>query len=174
MTKMPLLRPIHIPTKGQKWYKRIWTWFASSRKWELAEDYFFKFKDLILVVEKGFVFDGASIPRIFWSVLSPVGLLLIPGLFHDKGYKDGFIWQIIDGEKVKWQEGAGRSFWDHLFLDIGKAVNGVLFADYIAWAALKVGGFLAWRAYRNIDFSTPIPDANKLPPVEERGDVPHD
>jgi hypothetical protein len=36
-----------------------------------------------IILPADFELDGASIPRIFWGILSPVGLLLIPGLIHD-------------------------------------------------------------------------------------------
>ena len=40
-----------------------------------------------IVIPEGFVFDGASVPRLLWGLLSPTGLLLIGGLVHDFGYR---------------------------------------------------------------------------------------
>ena len=36
----------------------------------------------------GFISDGASIPVIFWSLLSPFGPWFHPALFHDWGYSE--------------------------------------------------------------------------------------
>ena len=141
---MPVLKPIPIPTKGVGIFTRIWRWFTWVRKWEVVEDFIFQFKDLIFLIPKGFIFDGASIPRIFWAFLSPTGLLLIPGLIHDYAYRHDFLWVLCPGQ-TKYREGAGKDFWDKLFMEIGEAVNGVHFANWVAWVALKVGGWTAWR-----------------------------
>ena len=67
---------------------RLLVWIFEVRKWELMENWYFTLNDDVqIVINKGFVFDGASIPRPLWAFLSPVGLLLIPGLIHDYGYK---------------------------------------------------------------------------------------
>ena len=167
-SQMPILRPIPIPTKGKPWYGRLWAWLSVTRQWEVMEDYAFDWKGITLLILKGFIFDGASIPRIFWAVLSPTGLLLIPGLFHDHGYRFDFLWQLLpDGTLIKFHNGAGRSFWDRLFHDMGEVVNGVHFANSVAWGALKVGGWMAWAKHRNHEYPS-----DKLPPMDERGETP--
>jgi len=169
--KMPCLRPIPIMTKGHPWYKRVFRWFASTRKWEVVEDFPFLFKGVWLLIPKGFVFDGASIPRAFWSFLSPTGLLLIPGLFHDYGYAFDKLWVLVNGKPKVWKDKPGKPFWDKLFLEIGKEVNGVMFADYIAWIAVKVGGFASWANHRDAP-GVGMETSDKLPPIEDRGCTP--
>ena len=44
----------------------------------------FKYGDI--VVPAGFESTGASIPRVFWSIMSPVGSYFYSSLFHDLGY----------------------------------------------------------------------------------------
>ena len=158
-TEMPILRPLPIPTKGVNFIKRAWRWFTIIRKWEVVEPYHFLFRGVQLLIPKGFVFDGASIPRPFWAVLSPTGLLLIPGLFHDFGYRYDYL---LVGEDKKWNEGAGKGFWDKLFREMGEEVNGVHFANWVAWAALGVGGWAAWFNKRK------VPDP--VPPLRDRGE----
>ena len=148
MLNMPILRPLPIPTKQLGSLARIWKWFASTRQWEVWEDYEFEFDNQRLVIPKGFVFDGASVPRLFWSFLAPTGLLLIPGLFHDYAYRYNYL-LMRDGEKLaKYHEGAGKSFWDTMFRLVGQQVNGVHFANLIAWGALACGGWVAWLSKR--------------------------
>ena len=161
--EMPILRPLPIPTKGVNAFKRAWRWFTVIRKWEVVEDYFFWFKGHHFFIPKGFVFDGASIPRVFWSVLSPTGLLLIPGLFHDYGYRWNYLWEMLPDGPAKYMPGAGKGFWDKLFLQIGEQVNGVHFANGVAWLALKVGGWGAWYSKRKAPVGCPA--------FEDRGEV---
>ena len=85
---MPILQPIPIPTKNRCFFARILVWLVESRKWKLVKKYRYKMRDgTVLVIPKGFEFDGASIPRPLWPLLSPTGLFLIPSLFHDYAYK---------------------------------------------------------------------------------------
>jgi len=168
---MPILRPLPICTKGLPWYQRWWIWAESTRKWEVVEDWAFDWKDGVkLLIKAGFIFDGASIPRIFWGILSKTGLLLIPSIFHDHAYQYNFLWQIMpDGTITKWRDKAGKAFWDRMFMDVGDYVNGSHFVNAIAWTALKVGGWVAWHGDR--DDSQP---SDKLPPKSERGETPVD
>jgi hypothetical protein len=51
--------------------------------WVLLEDYAFDW----IVVPAGFIFDGASVPRFFWRVVTPHSPLVIrAALGHDYGY----------------------------------------------------------------------------------------
>ena len=143
--KMPALRPIPIKTKGLPFFDAYCTWRRSRRKWTLVEDW-----DYILVDEegektiripKGFTFDGASIPRPFWSFLSPVGLLLIPALLHDYGYEHNELLQVKpNGQVEPYRAGAGKDFWDELFKREANRVNGMFVVNAIAWLAVSLFG----------------------------------
>ena len=145
---MPILRPIPIPTKGVNAFKRAWRWFTTIRKWEVVEDYYFWFNGCHLFIPRGFIFDGASIPRVFWSILSPTGLLLIPGLFHDYGYRYDYLWEMLPEGPKKYMPAAGKAYWDKMFLQIGEEVNEVHFANGVAWLALKLCGWVSWYSKR--------------------------
>ena len=115
------------------------------RKWRLLENWIWKFdEDEYIVIPKGFEFDGPSIPRIFWFILSPVGLLLIPGLVHDYGYRFDCLWQIKDGKLTDELKNKDRDYWDLLFKEVGEKVNGLSLVDWIAWKGLVFGGKGAW------------------------------
>lgn len=149
---MPVLQPIPINTKGLSFLRGIWRWMKSKRSWLLMED--FIYRDMI--VPKGYIFDGASVPRILWSVLSPVGLLLIPSLFHDFIYDNGFYLRIVqedwEGEKenssLYVEVVCTRAEADRIFYDLAYEVNGVHFADLIAYVGVRVGGWLPWSRNR--------------------------
>ena len=74
-----------------------------------------------VLIPKGFVFDGASIPRLLWFFLSPTGLLLIPGLIHDFGYRYDYIWVVgEDGRICKQDQAMGQDYWDEVFYSVGE------------------------------------------------------
>ena len=150
---MPKLTPIPIPTKRRPFLMRILVWFFEVRKWELSQNWSFQLEDgPEIVLPKGFRFDGASIPRPFWAILSPTGLLLIPGLLHDYGYKYDQLWtKGANNEILEFKKGKGKSYWDGLFLEVGKQVNGFAAIDRIAWFGVKIGGGGAWKKHRTMN-----------------------
>jgi hypothetical protein len=147
---MPKLLPLPIPTaKYEKWLPKILTWIFSIRKWKLTEDWRYKLNDRDeILIPKGFTFDGASIPRPLWSILSPVGLLLIPGLIHDYGYRYNQLWKINDGEVMPFPKKPDREYWDALFLKVSLKINGLVLINILAWIALTLGGWYTWRKRR--------------------------
>ena len=158
---MPLLRPIPIPTKKVKGLMRVLVWLFEVRRWSLGEvwsrDLHDGTRNVTFVFHKGFKFDGASIPRIFWFLLSPVGLLLIPGLVHDYAYKYNQLWEIDDGVVKPYFKGGGKSRWDRLFLAAGEQINGLHILNAIAWSAVVIGGRGAWKQRRGEGAEAPIP-----------------
>ncbi len=150
---MPQMRPISIPSKGQRnSLDRISAWMFEVRQWELTEDWSFKLPNdgPTVMLHKGFVFDGASIPRPLWGLLSPTGLLLIPGLVHDYAYRYEFLWQLNEDDTVsKYKIAEGRECWDTLFFEIGKEVNGLTFIDKLAYYAVSKFGDSPWENNRD-------------------------
>lgn len=157
---MPTLKPVPIPTKNQKTpiHKLVASIFE-VRKWELVENWHYKLNEKVeLVIPKGFRFDGASIPRPFWALLSPIGLLLIPGLLHDYAYKYDQIWEVgSDGCPVAYKKGAGKDYWDQLFKDVGNEVNGVFLVNAIARFAVAIGGSGTWSKHREAGLDPTVP-----------------
>lgn len=147
---MPKLRPIPIPTANCPRGLRILVWFFEVRRWTLAANWTYKLKDgTTIILPADFDFDGASIPRPFWGILNPTGLLLIPGLIHDYGYKYDQLWKLgNNGEVTAYRKGEGKPFWDKLFLDVGKEVNGFKLINTFAWLAVALGGNGAWNGHR--------------------------
>lgn len=157
--EMPVLRPVAIPTKSQPLWVRIWRWITWVRRWSLVNDWHYEMVDpeskegdrrLHVIIPKEFRFDGASIPRPLWGLLSPIGLLLVPGLLHDYAYRYDYLWvqDQTTGEIYRFREGAGQKYWDKLFREVGTDVNGMAIIDMLAWAALAAFGSFAWKKNR--------------------------
>ena len=152
--EMPTLVPLAIPTKDQpSCIHKLVAFVTKVRRWKLAENWKYNLNDQItIIIPKGFEFDGASIPRLFWAFLSPVGLLLIPGLIHDFGYKHDQIWKINeDGSIDEYRKGAGKKYWDNLFQEVGDSVNNVLVVNLIAKFAVAIGGKSTWNEHRELN-----------------------
>lgn len=58
---------------------------------ELTENLVYELdKNRIFVVPKGFKTDFASIPRIFWAIIAPLGKHTLPAVLHDFLYTEGY------------------------------------------------------------------------------------
>jgi hypothetical protein len=144
--EMPHMKPITIETKSKGFFGGIWMWIATSRKWEITSDFLFTVDNTNYVIPKGFVFDGASVPKYFRSWLSPMGVLLVGGLVHDYAYKYETL--RLSGNKPKALSKKNQKWCDQLFRDINIDVNGFKVINYIAYYALRLGGWLAWNGHR--------------------------
>jgi len=142
--EMPCMKPISIPTKGKGFWGGVWTWIMVTRTWEITKDWRYELNSVKYVIPKGMIFDGASVPKFFRSWLSPMGVLLIGGLVHDYGYKYG---ALLKGNK-KSAEVHNQKELDQIFRDINIDVNGFRVLNYVAYYALRLGGFVAWRSHR--------------------------
>ena len=143
----PHMKPIRIATKGKGFWGAIKLWILGTRHWEIAEDFHYSLNGENFVIPKGFKFDGASIPKFLASFLSPVGVLLIGGLIHDYGYK----YETLLLEDGKSTIGVRTQKWmDETFRDINIEVNGFYFLNYLAYWALRLGGFVAWNKHRKV------------------------
>ena len=56
------------------------------------------------------------------------------------------------------KKGAGKSYWDRLFLEVGKQVNGFALIDRIAWLGILIGGGGTWRKHRATDENPQKPE----------------
>ena len=145
---MPVIRPIPLRTRGRAWWRRVKAWLWDARVWEVWEDYIYTRPDgKQLMIPAGFRTDFASSPRLFWLLgMDPVGILLVPSLIHDWGYRHDFY---LDGNGKRIHTGLGKSFHDQLLRDICREVNGMLMPGVLSWLALDIGGGFAWRECRS-------------------------
>lgn len=148
--EMPKLRPIPIATKDESYVVRIWRWLTWIREWEVLEDWHYRLNDdTTILIPRRYVFDGASIPRPLWGLLSPVGLLLVPALLHDYAYEHNELISVSDQRgRAPYRRGARRGVWDRLFLRIAIDVNGFALIDVVAYVFVWAFGGRAWRKHR--------------------------
>jgi len=150
---MPVLRPIAIETKGLPFWKQVWVLLTCVRKWQLVGNWYFKMPDgTLVVIPDGFVLDLASTPKFLWGILDPSGVLMIPGIVHDFAYRFDYLWAMNDdGVLYKWNEGAGKAYWDKQFLEIDLKVNGLRLTGYLSWLGVFLGGKPSWNENRKLN-----------------------
>lgn len=145
---MPSTTFVPLKTKGQPFFTAVNN-ALRGRRIVVDKDWRFNFKGETFLIPKGFDFDGASVPRIFWTIQSPIDVLYIPGIIHDFAYKYNHLIAVNeDGEQFIYKKNAGRKYWDKLFREIGIEVNGLKWLHYFAWLTLYCFGFMAWNAHR--------------------------
>lgn len=143
--EMPHMQPIRIPTAGKGFWSAIWMWFVGVRTWRITKDFEFTLKGDKYVIPAGFEFDGASVPKFLASWLSPVGVLLLGGLIHDYAYKYS---TLLKKNKKDTMGTLSQKQADIIFRDINIEQNGIHFLNYLAYWALRLGGFVAWNGHR--------------------------
>ena len=141
----PHMKPLRIATKGKGFWSAIWLWIMTVRQWEIAKDFHYELNGKKYIIPAGFQFDGASIPKFLASFLSPVGVLLIGGLVHDYAYKYSALKPSNDKDPILLLD---QKKADEIFRDINIEVNGFYFLNYLAYYALRLGGFVAWNGHR--------------------------
>ncbi len=149
---MPKFEPVRIPTKGASLWVRI-RYAFKRRLWKLVEDYSLEITlpngdKAFAFVPAPFIMDGASVPRIFWIILDPVGLLLLGALFHDFGYRYSCL--IILKPNGPTLIHVSRTEMDEIFRQIVCEVNSMKILACIAKFAVRIGGWSTWRKARKV------------------------
>jgi hypothetical protein len=158
--EMPKLQPTPIETKLKSGFAQYRAWM-SNRKWVVIENYEYTLNTgEVAVIPEGFRFDGTSIPRIMQGFLSPVGILLIPALLHDFGYRYDYLWikGSTPGEVKKAYQGNGQVHWDQLIKDTALEVNGIRAVAKSTHFVLTLAGGPAWRKNRRANEADIIPN----------------
>ena len=143
-TKMPKVMPLPVKKRGER------------RRWLLLEDWECTLlgKDYTYIIPAGFVFDGASIPRLFWNILSPTGYLFMAGLVHDFVYKYAFLFTYstleLDGERGRvYREVYTQKEADYKFESLAHEIClGAWFFTKTALISLRACGWMTWNGYR--------------------------
>jgi hypothetical protein len=116
----------------------------NEKGWVLHEDCTYKTKngDEITAL-KGFETDLASIPRVFWTLLSADELSLAAPVFHDLLYRSG---GVLSDNQIK---PTGKKFVrkdvDNLFLEIMEIAEIPKWKRLVAYRAVRTFASFAWK-----------------------------
>ncbi len=115
-------------------------------KYRLAATYVLDYKGVTFKIRKGMIHDGASVPRLAWTIsgLRPDGLLRAAALIHDALYQN--LGELPEGWALP-----ARSFTrkeaDRAFYDIMRAAGLSRYRSWIAYRAVRIGGWVSWRKH---------------------------
>lgn len=138
---------------------------VDTRTWRLEQPLVYEIGDEnsghVVEVHKLFETDGASVPRIFWSILPTWGRYSRAAVVHDYLYNE-----LRPGTEPH-PEAPTRQRADAIFLE-AMAVCGVGFLTrWIMWAAVRVFGFLALQAARATAWTGHKPMPTEVAPRPE-------
>lgn len=91
----------------------------------------------LLVIEKGFLWDKSSMPKILHWLFAPTGKFEVAALIHDKIYKDlkdKYSRRFTDQEMYKWSIALqGTKKWSFRNFDNSFRYVGVRLIGWLAW-----------------------------------------
>lgn len=86
-----------------------------------------------IVVPAGFVWDGGSVPRLFWNLVDPWGSASKAYLLHD--------WLYATQER-------SRLVSDAILMEAMEVLNVALWKRKAIYLGVRMGGWLAWGQHR--------------------------
>lgn len=156
-------------TKGKNAWERFCIVCTVPPRFKIVHDWVVELSDgTIIIIPKGFITDGASIPRVFWSIISPTGPLFLASILHDFAYQHGYLLTLDidrmfeDGRNILFYKThiknfknyapiyvlQSQRFFDAMLRDVTIDLTDVKFQSNAAYYALGLAGFIAWNRYR--------------------------
>ena len=132
---MMLKQPINLP--------------IGRNKYRLEEQYQLNFDGYSrIVVPKGFVYDGASVPTGFYWILKRDGLCRAAALIHDFIYKHKGMncVQTLNRKRNFVYKEVDRKFADDLFYDLLLLAGVKKWKAKTAYRAVRMFGWYSWNA----------------------------
>ena len=161
--EMPKLQPFAIKTQQFSFYSKLWRMLFRRRQWLLIEDWHYVLPNKrVIVIPKGFIFDGSSYPAIVWLFYSPTGLLLIPVILHDFCFQYNYLWAKKDDTIFKFKEGNGFFKWSALIRNVGIERNELILIDYFTWFICITFGWINWLEFQHKNKLALFPEGMKI------------
>ena len=97
----PKYKRVPYNLKGLSWWQQLIVVLQTPPRLEFFEDWIITLENgLMIIIPKGFITDGASIPSWLWWLISPFGPLLEGASLHDFGYQHGYLLSPFDPSQV--------------------------------------------------------------------------
>jgi len=117
---------------------------GATKNYEVVEDYTYQAGTYSITVPKGFVYDRASIPRVFWVLIDKDSLSNVAPLFHDLLYRNG---GVLPTNQVSPYRKFSRKETDDLFLELMTKCGVNKWRREAAYQAVRRGAELAWKGH---------------------------
>ena len=122
-------------------------YFPDRKLWVLQDDYFDTTAKVI--INQGFKYDGASIPRFLWVVIDPIELSEAAPLVHDYLYRNAGL-EVLTWRDEHYASGLRYSpkiYADKLFDDIMRKWKVESWKRVAAYEGVKQFAGFAWREH---------------------------
>lgn len=160
--EMPILQPFAIKTQRYSLITKLWQLLFRKRQWQIVEDWYYQLPNKrVIIIPKGFVFDGSSYPAIVWWFFSPTGLLLIPVILHEFCFTYNYLWMKQNDHVFKFKKGNGFFKWSALIRNVGIERNELLLIDYIMWVICICFGWVNWFVFKRKKAKEIVPTSLK-------------
>jgi len=145
----PVIQRLEIDYGDAGAFKRFWMYLTTSNKFQFREDWYITLPNgQQVMIPKGFIYDGASIPFFLRPIATSFGPLNRAGGIHDFGYRNGYL---LDWEGNKIYENKGQKFFDDLFREVAAVTTHLKGLAVSAWMAVRGFGKIAWKKHRATD-----------------------
>lgn len=109
----------------------FWDGEAKKIRYRLLQTYLMHIEPIVnLAIPEGYVTDFATVPRIFWSIVPPIGRHNPAALVHDYMYDNKL---------------GTRLLADNIFLKIMLAYRVPKITAYVMYYAVRIGGRKWWK-----------------------------
>ena len=116
---------------------------GATADYEVVEDYTYQGNGYQITAWKGFTYDRASIPRIFWVIIDKDSLSNVAPLFHDLLYRHG---GVLPQDRVSPYRSFTRDQTDNLFKELMGRCGVDTIRQELAYQAVHQFAGPAWRA----------------------------
>jgi hypothetical protein len=149
-------RSIHFPTltpiidiKPYTIWGHIKKFLTDRRRFLVEHDYYLWIAEIkmFIYIPKGFIYDGASVPKFFYSIFSPTGMLFFGSGPHDEGYRYKGLYLMNEFGKMYFVPFSKREL-DKIFGHLCEMESGLVIAPYVAQFMLTLFGFTGWLSAR--------------------------
>jgi hypothetical protein len=161
----PVLSPLHFKSKTKSVWYDLFEWRMSMRHWIIREDWIFycDYLKCWIKIPKGFIFDGASVPKILHSIINSTDALFYGAICHDWIYRTDQLIICSDDDFGMWciADNIGKYKADMLLKEVSIQIDDVKFPVIGSYYALRVFGVFAWNRARNrnLKLTSPYPDS---------------
>ena len=139
-----IIKPLRIQAMEDDFIASVWRWLITGveREYLLIDDCEVLLDAETFVAPKNMIFDGASIPRLFWSLVgNPYsGPQRYAAVIHDAAYK-----RCMACDDAKTPKDTTRSEADKFFRQMLIARGATRLRAWLMWAAVRIFGRKAWR-----------------------------
>lgn len=162
---MPDMSPIRKQKSSNRFFA-LFKWRTDLRHFILNDDWvvWVDYLGCWVKIPAGFVFDGASVPKLFHSFINSVDAIFFGSVIHDFIYRTAQLIICSDEDFGNWivANNYTKEMADKTMYNFSIQAEGMKAPSTIAYTILQAFGWIAWNAARKegLKLDTAYPDKN--------------